>query len=246
MKAKLLSILIQNTSDNSEVENNYYSESTDSDYESSQLPVVNVITTTKSHKEFLVDVIGQIPDGNLKKEYLEKLIEDEITPNSSLNESASAVTTRYKQITPSTHVHEKVQSLQHIIHHVKQRVQTLPASANLHPHLFALSIPGCQTNMSTNKTEICAIVFIIVKFQNNLFIKRFFLRINCKSVKELLLKHVAYLVSKRIVARLQDVLSTFDFEMKFLNYVNNSSPAFLTREFWQGTSDTNISLQEEL
>jgi len=89
MKAKLLSILIQNPSDNSEVENNYYSESTDSDYESSPLPVVNVITTTKSHKDFLVDVIGQIPDGNLKKEYREKLNqlgEDMKTPNSSLNE----------------------------------------------------------------------------------------------------------------------------------------------------------------
>jgi len=31
MKAKLLSILLQNTSDNSEEENNYYSESTDSE-----------------------------------------------------------------------------------------------------------------------------------------------------------------------------------------------------------------------
>ena len=73
MKAKLLSILIQNTSDNSEVEDNYYLESTDSEYESSSLPVVKVITTTKSQKEFLLDLIGQIPDGNLKKKYLENL-----------------------------------------------------------------------------------------------------------------------------------------------------------------------------
>jgi len=27
--------------------------------------------------------------------------------------------------------------------------------------------------------------------------------------------------------------------------VNNSSPDFLTREFWQGTSDTKISLHEQ-
>jgi len=33
--------------------------------------------------------------------------------------------------------------------------------------------------------------------------------------------------------------------MKFINYVNNSSPDFLIREFWQGTSDTNIPLQEQ-
>ena len=154
MKAKLLSILIQNTSDNSDVENNYYSESTDSDYESSPLPVVNVITTAKSHKDFLVDVIGQMPDGNQKQEYLEKLkqlIEDEKTPNFALKESSSAVTTRYKQITPSTHLNEKVQSLQHIIYHVKQRIQTLSASSNLHPHMFALSLPGCQPNMLTQK-----------------------------------------------------------------------------------------------
>ena len=191
MKAKLLSILIQNTSDDSEVEDNYYSESTDSEYESSPLPAVNVITTTKPHKDFLVDVIGQMPDGNQKQEYQKKLkIEDEKTPNFALKESSSAVTTRYKQITPSTHLNEKVQSLQHIIHHVKQRVQTMPASANLHPHAFALSLPGCQPNMLTNKKEIFAIVFIIVNFQNTLFIKRFLLRINFKSVKEFSLKYV--------------------------------------------------------
>ena len=228
MKAKLLSILIQNTSDNSKVENNYYSESTDSEYESSPLPVVNVITNTKSHKEFLPDLIRQIPDGNLKKEYLEKL-KDEKTSNCSPNESSSAITTRYKQITPNIQLKEKVQSLQHIIHHVKQRVQTMPASANLHPHAFALSLPGCQSNMSTKKKQIFAIVFIIVKFQNNLFIKRFLLRINCKSVKEILPKHVAYLVSNQIVARWHLILFAFDFEIEFLKYVNNSSPDFLTR-----------------
>ena len=53
MKAKLLSVLIQTTTDNSKAGNDYYSESTDSEYESSPLPVVNVITTTKSQKEFL-------------------------------------------------------------------------------------------------------------------------------------------------------------------------------------------------
>ena len=89
-------------SDNSDVENNYYSESTDSDYESSPLPVVNGITTTKSHKEFLVDVIGQISDRNLKNEYLEKLKqlileEDDNTPKFSLD-GTSSLTTIYKQI----------------------------------------------------------------------------------------------------------------------------------------------------
>jgi len=103
MKAKLLSILIQHNSDNSEAEDNYYySESTDSEYASSPLPVVNVITTTKSQKEFLLDLIGQIPDGNLKKEYLEKLKqlileEEDKTPKFSLEGSSPSLMKIYKQ-----------------------------------------------------------------------------------------------------------------------------------------------------
>jgi len=31
------------------------------------------VFTSKSQKKFLLDLIGQIPDGNMKKEYLEKL-----------------------------------------------------------------------------------------------------------------------------------------------------------------------------
>ena len=40
----------------------------------------------------------------------------------------------------------------------KNVFKTMPASANLHPHEFSLSLPGCQPNMSTNKKEIFAIV----------------------------------------------------------------------------------------
>jgi len=102
MKAKLLSILIQHNSDNSEAEDNYYSESTDFKYVSSLLPVVNVITTTKSQKKFLLDLIGQIPDGNLKKEYLEKLKqlileEEDKTPKFSLEGSSPSLMKIYKQ-----------------------------------------------------------------------------------------------------------------------------------------------------
>ena len=93
--------------------------------------------------------------------------------------------------------------------------------------------------------EIIAIVFIIFKFQNNLFIKRFLLRISCKSAKEILQKDVQNLVSKQIFARWQAILSAFDFEIEFIKGVNNSLPDFLTREFLQGKSDTNIPLQEE-
>ena len=101
MKTKLLSILLLDATDNSEVENDYYSDSIDSEYASSPLPVINVITTTKSQKEFLLDLIGQIPDGDLKKEYLEKLkqiilAEEDKTPKFSLNSSTSSLTNIYK------------------------------------------------------------------------------------------------------------------------------------------------------
>ena len=131
MKAKLLSILIQHRSDNSEEENDYYSESTDSEYESSPLPVVNIITTTKSQKEFLLDLIGQIPDGNLKKEYLEKLKqiileEDDKMPKFSLNGSSSSLTTIYKQFPiPNPFQQITTKDLQREINQIKNEVEYL-------------------------------------------------------------------------------------------------------------------------
>jgi len=99
MKAKLLAVLIQEPLDQSEDDNDYYSDSTESDYELSPLLVINIITN-KSQKEFLLDLIGQIPKGELKKEYLEKLKtlileeEDKIS-KSSLNASTSSLINIY-------------------------------------------------------------------------------------------------------------------------------------------------------
>ena len=105
---------------------------------------------------------------------------------------------------------------------------------------------GPQQKYSTIKKEILAIVFCVSKFQDDLYIKKFLLRIDCKSAKEILQKDVQNLVSKQIFARWQAILSAFDFEIEFIKGVNNSLSDFLTREFLQGKSDTNISLQEEL
>jgi len=102
-----------------------------------------------------------------------------------------------------------------------------------------------QQKYSTTKKEILAIVLCILKFQDDLFIKKFLLRIDCKSAKELLQKDVQNLVSKQIFARWQAILSAFDFEIEFIKGINNSLPDFLTREFLQGKSDPNISLQEQ-
>ena len=51
MKSKLLSLLIQEHIDKSEEDNDYYSDYTESEYDSSPLPVINVITN-KSQKKF--------------------------------------------------------------------------------------------------------------------------------------------------------------------------------------------------
>ena len=131
MKAKLLSVLTQESTDKSEEENDYYSESTDSKYELSPFPVVNVITTTKSQKEFLLDLIGQIRDGDLKKEYLEKLKqlileEEDKTPKFSLNASTSSLTNLYKQFTiPNSFQQITTKDLQYEINQLKTEVKYL-------------------------------------------------------------------------------------------------------------------------
>ena len=104
---------------------------------------------------------------------------------------------------------------------------------------------GPQQKYSTIKKEILAILLCISKFQDDLFIKTFLLRIDCKSAKEILQKDVQNLVYKQIFARWQAILSAFDFEIEFIKGVNNSLPDFLTREFLQGKSDTNICIQEQ-
>jgi len=93
---------------------------------------------------------------------------------------------------------------------------------------------GPQQKYFTIKKEILAIVLCVSKFQYDLFIKKFLLRIDCKSAKEILQKDTQNLVSKQIFVRWQVILSTFDFEIEFIKGENNSLPDFLTREFLQG------------
>jgi len=84
-----------------EPEDCYSESSSDSEYESSPIPTINVITN-KSQKEFLLDLISQIPDGDMKKDYLEKLKslileEEDKSPKFTLNTSTSSLTNIYKQ-----------------------------------------------------------------------------------------------------------------------------------------------------
>ena len=89
-------------------------------------------------------------------------------------------------------------------------------------------------NYSTVKKEILAIVLCIQKFQSDVFNKKFLLRVDCKSAKEILQKDVQNLVSKHIFARWQAILSVFYFEIEFIKGSSNVLPDFLSREFLQG------------
>ena len=72
LQKKLLALLTTNISGSNQEEDYYAESSEDSEYESSPILSLNVITS-KPQKEFLLDLIGQIPDINRKREYLEKL-----------------------------------------------------------------------------------------------------------------------------------------------------------------------------
>ena len=87
---------------------------------------------------------------------------------------------------------------------------------------------GPQLNYSTVKKEILAIVLCIQKFQSDVFNKKFLLRVDCKSAKEILQKDVQNLVSKQIFARWKAILSVFNFEIEFIKGTSNVLPDFLS------------------
>jgi len=86
---------------------------------------------------------------------------------------------------------------------------------------------GSQLNCSTIKNKILSNVLCISKFQDDLYYKKFILRIDCKNAKEIPQKDVQ-------IARWQAILSVFNFDIEFINGTKNSLPDFLTREFLQG------------
>lgn len=93
---------------------------------------------------------------------------------------------------------------------------------------------GPRVNYSTVKKEILSIVLCIQKFESDIPNKKFLIRIDCKSAKEILLKDVKNIASKQIFARWQAILSVFDFDIEFIRGECNSLPDFLTREFLTG------------
>ena len=113
---------------------------------------------------------------------------------------------------------------------LKQRIDTKEQLVRFHSGLWL----GPQKNYSTIKKEILSIVLCVSKFQDDLYNKKFLIRIDCKSAKEVLEKDVKNIVSKQIFARWQAILSVFDFQIEHIRGESNSLPDFLTREFLQG------------
>ena len=83
--------------------------------------------------------------------------------------------------------------------------------------------------------------FVFQKFQDNLFYKKFLVRIDCKFAKEILQKDVKNLVSKQIFASWQAILFAFDFKINFIKGESNFLPDFPTRELLQGGMTKHIS-----
>ena len=90
-----------------------------------------------------------------------------------------------------------------------------------------------RQNYSTIKKETLSIILCVSKFQNDIFNQKFFIRVDCKSAKEVLQKDVQNFVSKQSFARWQAILSVFDFDIdiEYIKRETNSIPNFLTHKF---------------
>jgi len=128
LKQKLLALLTQEALESDE---DYYAEeSEESDYESSPLQALNVITS-KPQKEFLIDLIGQIPDLDAKRDYLERLkgiiLKEDKPPKFSLEAPTSSsinhVFNKYPIFNPYQQVTTK--QLQTEVHDLKTQVRFL-------------------------------------------------------------------------------------------------------------------------
>ena len=75
---------------------------------------------------------------------------------------------------------------------------------------------GPQQNYSTIKKEILSIVLCIFKFEDDLFHKKFLLRIDCKSAKEILQKDVKNLVFQTNICQMASNFICFDFDIEFI------------------------------
>ena len=99
--------------------------------------------------------------------------------------------------------------------------------------LGILQEPGVLPNtfITSLKKKVLSIVLCISKFQNGILNQIFLLRVDFKYAKSVLQKDVKNIASKHNFARLQAILSNFDFQNEYIKGENNLIPDCLTREF---------------
>ena len=132
----MLALLTKDAS-GSEVEEDYYaSDSDDSEYESSPIHTINVITS-KPQKEFLLELIGQIPDLDTKREYLERLkgiiLEEDKTPKFDLGAASSSSIIKIFEWYPISNPYQQVttKQLQAEINDLKNQVRFLKTKVTI-------------------------------------------------------------------------------------------------------------------
>ena len=69
---------------------------------------------------------------------------------------------------------------------------------------------------STVKKEVLTIVLCISKFQSDLLNQKFLIWVDYKSAKDILQKDVKNLASKTNFCKMQEILSVFDFDVKYI------------------------------
>ena len=130
----------------------------ESEYESSPIPTLNVLTN-KSQKEFLLDLIRQIPDGNMNREYLEKLKtlileEEDKGPKFSLNNPSSSLSNIYTQFSiPNPFQQITTKDLQTEINELKTQDKYLKTEV-MHLKIADLTNEAKLTLLQSQKTDL--------------------------------------------------------------------------------------------
>ena len=115
---------------------------------------------------------------------------------------------------------------------LKQKLDNKPKEEFV--RYYSRSWNETQKNYSTVKKEVLSIVLCIKKFEDDLYMKSFLLRINCQSAKPILENDIKNIISKQIFAKWQALFSNFDFKIEFFTRF------LISREKWVLHLPTNL------
>ena len=88
-----------------------------------------------------------------------------------------------------------------------------------------------QRKYATIAHEMLCIVKCVLKFQDDLYCQKLFIRTDSQFVKYLFDKDFKHDASKLIFSRWQAQLAPFDFEIQYKKGIDNSLRDFLSREY---------------